>query len=248
MCTLRRIERSCAKIRRFLLDRCESGVTHACVLNSYSAKVSLFLKATADTDEGNPWIVTYGIASLTIPLGDMTAWVTSTLEWVFRPWNNSNTQTAVTSGLGAILANQYSLYRADIAARDAAGPGNSTVVRSVNLTGSNLAGIRTRSVATAAPQPLCLVIRKNTTTPGRKGRGRSYLPCYVQDFNTDGQTNPDTNLTNAITAYSTFISSTWTPSTGGTYGYVLIGSDGTNRPISSATLSPYAGVQRRRLR
>lgn len=220
------------------------------MLNAYSARVALWLRNTADTDEQNPWICTFGFHNLPGALGNLTAYVNDPAnEWIWRIWNASGVQTSTLPGaFRAVVPTSVNLYRAEIAARDASGSGNSTVVKNVPLTGTNLAGTRTGSSSVAAQQPLALVIQRNTTTPGRRGRGRLYVPAITSDFAYDGQVTADATLNTAVTNMSTNLTVGWAGGGGAGYGLVLIGSDGISRPVTQFRLAERAGVQRRRLR
>lgn len=219
------------------------------MLNQNSGRISAWIQSTADTDPANPFIVTRSFWATDLAF-DMDAWAATDAWWKCYLYTLGNGGPGTTTGDWlTLLYNQYRVYRLDLQWRFASGQGLATGVDTY-IPVTPPVGARSRAGSTRASQPLSLLIRHQTATPGRKGRGRMYMPGASGDFSDTGAQVTDATLTANLAAYNTNqgVDLTDTSAAAVPMKWGLLGSDGTNRTITGASLAPTAGVQRRRLR
>lgn len=204
--------------------------------------MSFWLRNSTDSDDSNPWIITTHVglegAITNDTMLSQTTGATPNLLW--NLWWNGASGAAGTGGLRGALPIGVHWYFCETQWRLAAGQGDATGVAEY-APPTSTAGLRS---GTAAPQPMCVVVRKNVASGIKKHRGRNYLPALGGDFQYDGQVVQATKTAIAA-AYNALLSNTLFATS---YPLIVAGSDGVNRLVSSYDVANLAGVQRRRLR
>lgn len=214
-------------------------------MQANTIRVSFWLRAVGDTDESNPWIVTWFLKPISAPMSnadfdtDFGGATPLGLNAIW--WDSIGNSTTSIYGLRAVLPSGIEWYYTETSARLAMTPGDADRVATFQPS-TPRAGVLTGTVAT---QPLCLVLQKRTSTGSRRQWGRNYIPCRTAALQADGRVN-QADMTVPLANLLPITQPAWVASA--IFTHVVHNSDGFSRSINAFSLGTYVGVQRRRLR